>query len=142
MNLVHKDISLELDSISPANYSTNFSPSENYSINYKSEKVGTLRFRIGQNKQLLFYAGQVGYEIEEAFRGNRYATKAMLAILPHCFKYFPSIFITCNEDNIASIKTIEALPHEFLGVVLIPRNNIMYAEGDRTKRRYRLLNVP
>ena len=91
-------------------------------------------------KQILTYAGQIGYMVKEEYRGKRYATNALKAALPHCFQYFQSIFVTCDPDNIASIKTIESVPFKFHGIKKIPKTNIMYRLGMRKKRLYELIN--
>lgn len=134
------EITIVLNEIKQADYKKKFSPAHNFAIRAGDDTVGEIRFRIGQNKHLCNYAGQIGYDIDRRYRCNRYATKALKAILPHCFQYFPSLFITCNVDNIPSIKTIESVVHVYHGIVTIPKNTLMYREGNRKKRVYELLN--
>lgn len=138
LELHHSGVTLLLSAVLPADYAKAYCPTHSFDILVDSRTVGHLRFRIGQSKQILFYSGQLAYGIHEEHRGNRYATKALRAVLPHCLEYFPEIYITCDPDNVASRKTIEAVNHRFLGEVEVPRNNPMYRQGHRKMRRYAL----
>ena len=40
------------------------------------EHVGRIRLRVGWNDDIIKYAGQIGYAVEPAFRGRRYAERA------------------------------------------------------------------
>jgi len=137
-----EEIRIRLKRIIPGDYQQQFCPTHQFDIFRDWHRVGIINFRIGQNRQILRYAGQIGYTIYEPFRGNRYATKALGALLLHGFQYFPTLYITCDPDHIASIKTIEAFPHHYHGIVRIPCSNRMFREGAREKRVYELLPEP
>jgi len=133
-----EEIHIRLKRIIPGDYRHQLCPTHQFEVFRDWYLVGVINFRIGQSRQIMRYAGQIGYTIYEPFRGHRYATKALGALLPHGFAYFPTLFITCDPDHVASIRTIEAFPHDYHGIVEIPRSNRMYREGARAKRVYEL----
>ena len=139
LHLQNSEVTVSLSAVLRADYAKRYCPTHSFDILVDNVVVGAIRFRIGQSKHLLYYSGQIAYGIEAPYRGNRYATQALLAVLPHCFEYFPKIYVTCDPDNVASRRTIEAVSHEFLGLVEVPKNNPMYREGHRKKRRYVLM---
>ena len=53
--------------------------------------------------------------------------------------HMPHVDITCNTDNIPSIRTCEYLHAELLGTVEVPPDNIDYRNGSRMKYRYRIV---
>lgn len=77
-----------------------------FQIVENNEDVGRLVYRYGSD-ELLKYSGHIGYHIEEEFRGNNYAYKAVLELFN--LKHLDEVIITCDLDNIASQKTIEKL---------------------------------
>ncbi len=101
--------------------------------------VGTLRLRVGSNESLHLYAGHVGYEIDEAHRGHRYAARAVRLVVPLARRLgLEPLWITCDPENAASRRTCELLGAEFVETVAIPESHEMYAEGARLRSRYRL----
>jgi predicted acetyltransferase len=137
-DLACDEVALRLSKVTPGNYKKGWAPTHHFDILAHGTPVGKLRFRIGQSKHLRAYAGQIGYEIDEPYRGNRYATKALKAFLPHGFQYYRELYITCDVGNTPSRKTIEAVPHEYLGVSIVPKSNPMFKAGERRKRVYKL----
>lgn len=77
-----------------------------YDIVENNEEVGRLVYRYGSD-ELLKYCGHIGYHIDEAFRGNGYAYKAVLALFE--LIDMDEVIISCDLNNIASQKTIEKL---------------------------------
>lgn len=104
----------------------------------KSETIGGVNLRISNSRHIVMYAGHIGYGINEAYRGHRYAAKACNLIsqvaLDHGLK---TLWITCNPDNWASRRTCEILGCEFIEIVDLPENTDMYQRGERQKCRYR-----
>ncbi len=104
----------------------------------KSKPIGIVNLRIGNTRHLVMYAGHIGYGVEEAYRGHRYAAKACSLIrrvaLDHGLK---TLWITCNPDNWPSRRTCEILGCEFVEIVDLPENTDMYQQGERQKCRYR-----
>lgn len=75
--------------------------------------MGSCDLRIGHNENL-YYGGNIGYRVEEAYRGNHYAGKACLLLFELARKHdLQYLIITCNPDNAASRKTCEYAGENF-----------------------------
>ncbi len=98
--------------------------------------AGFINFRLGDSERILLYAGHIGYEVFEPYRGNRLALAACLAIGPFVRTIYESVIITCNPDNEPSRRTIERLGARFLNEIPVPPEEPAYANGSRAKRRY------
>jgi predicted acetyltransferase len=59
-------------------------------------------------------AGDIGFEIQESFRGHGYALQACRAIAPAVRLVDESVTVTCDPDNFASIRTTERLGGQFV----------------------------
>ncbi len=96
-------------------------------------KAGYCDLRIGMNPSLKIL-GQVGYQIDERFRGHHYALKAC-RLLFECAKELGmnQLLITCNPDNIPSRKTLEALNGKLEEIVSVPSDHECFQRGDRMK---------
>ena len=100
--------------------------------------VGKISFRIGHNYHS-YYNGNIGYEIDEKYRGNHYALMAcQLALKAARYHKMEKIFLTCDYDNAASYKTIEKLGADLVEEVLPPKDYIFYYEGMEIHRIYEL----
>lgn len=111
-----------------------------YYIIRKSDnmKVGKISIRIGNNFHS-YYNGHIGYEIAPEFRGNNYAYKASLMVLDVAkFHGMDFIYICCDQDNVASYKTIERLGAELVEICQVPKNYFAYKEGMKKQRIYKL----
>ncbi len=101
-------------------------------------QVGKISIRIGHNYHS-YFNGNVGYEINEEYRGNYYALEAVKLIIDvaryHCMNH---IILTCGETNIASYKSIEKLGAKLIEIVLPPKEYIFYYDGIKSHRIYRL----
>lgn len=101
------------------------------------EVIGYCDLRIGHNDKI-YVGGNIGYGINEAYRGNHYAAKACRLLFKLAKKHgLTYLIITCVPENIASAKTCEAAGGRFLEIVDIPEDNEMYAEGKRKVKMYR-----
>lgn len=99
--------------------------------------IGHCDLRIGHNDKT-YIGGNIGYGIDEEYRGHRYATKACKLLFKQAKKHdLDYLIITCVPDNIASARTCELAGGEFLEIADIPEDNEMYAEGKRAVRVYR-----
>jgi len=47
------------------------------------------------------------------------------------------VWITCNPDNIASIKTIEKIGAAYVETIDVPEENEIYQQGEFRKNRYK-----
>lgn len=101
------------------------------------KRLGICDLRIGHNDKL-YYGGNIGYRIEEEYRGHHYAGKACFLLFElarkHDMKY---LIITCNPDNYASRKTCEYAGGELLEIVELPEDNDMRGNGDSEKCIFR-----
>ena len=100
-------------------------------------KVGVCDLRIGHNDKL-YYGGNIGYRVDEPYRGNHYAGKACLLLFnlarKHDLKY---VIITCNPDNYASRKTCEYAGGKLLEIAELPPDNDMRERGETEKCIFR-----
>ena len=138
----YDDIVIRLDGISKADYSRDYVPSHNFGIYLAKEniKVGHIGFRIGISENLKKYAGQVGYEVEEPYRGNGYAGKALMALKKHMIHYMPYIYITCTPTNLASARTIEKAGGVLQEIIDVPKGKPTY-EGEGSQKSIYTINL-
>jgi predicted acetyltransferase len=93
--------------------------------------VGRVSIRHRLNDLLLRVGGHIGYVVVPEFRRQGYATAILrLALcIAHDKLGHDRVLVTCDDDNVASIKTIENN-----GGVL--ENVISGPDSDKPKRRY------
>lgn len=85
-----------------------------------NNKIGKISIRIGDNYHS-YYNGHMGYEINEAYRGNSYSYyAAMLVTVVAKAHKMKSLYITCRESNIASKKIIEKVGGKLQEITSIP----------------------
>jgi len=99
--------------------------------------VGHINFRVGDTEHVRVCAGHIGFEIGLQFRGHGYALQACRAIAPFVRSVSGTVTITCDPDNVASIRTIEHLGASFTDEVPVPVHDPHYKRGSRSKRRYK-----
>lgn len=93
--------------------------------------IGHCDLRIGHNEKT-YIGGNIGYGIEEEYRGNHYAAKACELLFKQAKKHgMDYLIITCIPDNIASSRTCEISGGELLEITNIPKDNEMYLKGKR-----------
>ncbi|NLA58919.1 MAG: GNAT family N-acetyltransferase [Firmicutes bacterium] len=132
------EIYLHLDRTADANEEKGYVPAYYFKIMRCEDdaEVGTCDLRIGHNHNTK-YAGNVGYEVYEAFRGNHYAAKACRLLFKLAKKHnMKEVVITCSPENTASRKTCEYAGAEFMGIVDLPEWHELYKEGQRKTCRY------
>lgn len=105
--------------------------------------VGKISIRIGNNFHS-YYNGHIGYEIFKEYRGNGMAYKACLLVIDVArFHDMDLIYLTCDESNVASYRTIEKLGAELVEICEIPKEYFGWHEGMEKQRVYRLdLEIP
>ena len=101
--------------------------------------VGNCSFRIWHTP-VIWFAGNIGYEIYEPFRGHRYASKACnllykLAIM-HDMDY---VIITCNVNNAASERSIQLAGGMFISEEDVPQDSEQYQKGSHRVKIYKVL---
>lgn len=110
----------------------------NIILNESKERIGKISIRIGHNYHS-YFNGNIGYEIDEAYRGHHYAIEACKMILSvakaHQMTY---IYLCYDEENVASYKTIEQLGGRLVEIILPPKDYFGYYEGMSRSRIYQL----
>jgi predicted acetyltransferase len=84
-------------------------PASNFWIIANDQYVGRMSIRHELNDWLRIYGGHIGYEIKLSARRKGYATQALKQAISYCqiILEIPELLLTCNDENIASYKTIE-----------------------------------
>ncbi len=88
-----------------------FVPSTQFVCVHLPEKtvVGVIQIRHRLNDNLLNFNGHIGYAVRPAWRGKGIAKWMLRMVLPHCKALgLASVLITCDKENEASRRTIEA----------------------------------
>jgi predicted acetyltransferase len=138
-SLTDGEISLELATQVPADPSKDWVAANHYQIlTATNQPVGRIDLRLGYTLTTTKYAGNIGYNIDEKFRGHHYAAKACLLLKPIAqAHHLDVLWITCNPDNWPSRKTCEYIGATFVEIVDLPETLDMYKAGERQKCRYR-----
>lgn len=99
--------------------------------------IGKCDLRIGHNDKT-YIGGNIGYGIDQPYRGHHYAAKACKLLFQQAKKHgLDYLIITCDPANVASYKTCEHAGGIFIETANIPEDNEMYAEGKRKVKIYR-----
>lgn len=135
------DLTLVVKELVPHDQVKNFVPGYVFSMHLDSvaEPVGAISLRLGDNYTLIMHAGQIGYGVDEAHRGQRLASRSVRLLKPLAKSHgFEELWITCDPDNLASRRTCELAGAELVEIVDLPSGSDMYDRGDRFKCRYRI----
>lgn len=138
--LKNEEIQLILEKTVNEDKEKEWLPAYHFAIcNNDGEKMGTCDLRIGHNDKV-YYGGNIGYRIEEMYRGHHYAGKACLLLFELARKHnLDYLIITCNPDNYASRRTCEYAGGQLLEIVELPEDNDMRLEGETEKCIYKFL---
>jgi tagatose 1,6-diphosphate aldolase len=138
--LADGDLRVILSKTTPADPVKRYVPGYEFEMrqNGSTVRAGAIRLRIGRTRPLIGWCGHIGYEVDEKYRGRRYAARSCLLVFPIAYAHgLRTIWITCDPKNIASRRTCEIAGGEYVDTVSVPRGTEMYAEGKRCVRRYR-----
>jgi len=103
------------------------------------EELGGINLRMGFCPHIERYAGHVGYAVHLQHRGHSYAARALRLLLPLASKLqINPLWITCDPENQASQRTLELVGAQFVEVVDVPADSVIFLSGKTRKRRYRL----
>ncbi len=139
--LVDGDLELVLVEAYAGNSELNYAPAYRFKMvnSFDGREMGRIDLRVGNTYDLRMYAGHIGYRVKEAYRGHRYAARAVRLLLPLARHHrLGTLWITCNPDNLASRRTCELAGLRFTEIVKLPPGSDMYQRGDRKKCRYQL----
>ena len=136
--LKSEEIRLELEKTVDGDPKKDWVPAYHFAIvNSEGVKVGGCDLRIGHNDKL-YYGGNIGYHVDEQYRGNHYAGKACLLLFELARKHgLEYVIITCNPDNYASRKTCEYAGGALLEIVPLPPDSDMWEKGETEKCIFR-----
>lgn len=92
---------------------------------------GRIDLRLGYNENI-YYGGNIGYGIQEAYRGHGYAGRACRMLEPLIRRHgMRRVIITCRPDNLPSRKTCENLGAQLVRYLPLPEHSELYGQGDR-----------
>jgi hypothetical protein len=116
-------------------------PAYDFAICKGGEKIGSINLRIGYGGgpfgQNLYYGGQIGYDINEAHRGNNYAVRACRLLIPVAQAHkIHTLLITNDQSNHASIRVCEKLGAKLIRTAPLPEWHDLYKEGQRFSNIY------
>ena len=139
--MIDDDLELVVSEMVSANPALDLVPAYKFRMVRRPDNVtvGRIDLRVGSPRVITMYAGHIGYSVEPAYRGHRYAARAVQLLIPLARHHDLSpLWITCNPDNYASRRTCELVGAEMVEIVDLPHDNDMYLIGERHKCRYRL----
>ena len=117
-------------------------PAYDFAICKGSEKVGEINLRIGYggfgpDESSLYYGGQIGYGVDEKYRGNGYAVRACQLLIPVAKAHgMIKLLITNDHTNTASRRVCEKLGARFVRLARLPEWHNLYQEGRRLSNIY------
>lgn len=132
--LQNDEITLKLEKTVEADPEREWLPAYHFAIcRSDGAKMGKIDLRIGYNHKV-YYGGNIGYSIEEVYRGHHYAGKACLLLFElarkHGMKY---LIISCNPLNTASRKTCEFAGGTLKEIAALPEDSDL-RQSEHTSR--------
>jgi RimJ/RimL family protein N-acetyltransferase len=129
-------VRLRFVQIIPRDPACGFVPAYHFRIlDANGADAGHINFRVGDTEHVRVCAGHIGFEVLAPARGHGYAFEACRALAPLVWSFYDSVTITCNPDNVASIRTIERLGARFIDEVPVPSHDPHF-QHSRSKKRY------
>ena len=102
-------------------------------------ELGVINLRVASTRHIEMFAGHIGYGVDPPHRGHRYATRSVRLLMPLARRLgLDPLWITCDPENTASRRCLELAGAEFVEVVDVPEDCIIYQNGYPRKCRYRL----
>ena len=137
------ELTLRLDQVYTAEGSPWAVPAYRFDVMAGDRRAGTISLRVGNDERLVRYAGHIGFGIDESFRGNRFAGRAVRLLLPLARSHgLGPLWLSCNPDNSSSMRVMEWLGAIYIETIDMPPDcERYYSRGERQKRRYRLEEI-
>lgn len=128
-----EEISLRLDHTAEADPVRGWVPAYYFDILDRTGQIfGICDLRVGHTEGL-YYGGNIGYAVDEPYRGCHYAAKACKLLFElarsHGMDY---LIITCQPTNLPSRRTCEILGGKLLEIAELPADNDMRLEDGHT----------
>ncbi len=140
--IVDNELILHLEQTVSADHEGGFLPFYKFKMMHVTDKtaMGEINLRIGYTDNVMFYRGNIGFTVYEAFRGRRYAERSCRLLVPLIRHHglYP-VWLTCNIDNEASRRAIENLGAIYVETRVMPEDfpyAAYYPVNARVKRRY------
>ena len=111
-----------------------------YDICFGKKVVGGIELSLMMNDYMYYY-GHIGYHILKHYRGHHFARSACILLMQEALREYgmQEFVVTCDPDNLASIKTIEGLPRfRFIEKVCVPCDHPLYHKGEKEKLVYKV----
>lgn len=130
-----EDMELKLLEYVNENLPQGFAPYTIYNIIVENQEVGRITLREGSDDER-YFEGHIGYSIYDDYQGHSYAYQACLLLKEKIDK--DHVIITCDPENIASLKTIEKLGCEYLETKSIPKHlKVLFTQEENVKKIYK-----
>lgn len=134
--LVDGELELVVVDRRPPDAAKGYVPAYDFEMRSDGRRAGRLHLRVGWAPGL-FCAGNIGYAVEEEFRGRHFAERACRLVLPLARRHGMTLLtITTEPDNIASRRTCERLGARLEEIVPVPEDHEMFGHGYRRVCRY------
>lgn len=101
--------------------------------------IGKCDLRVGHNENT-YYGGNIGYSIDEPYRGHHYAAKACKLIFKLAAMHkLDFVIITCSIDNKASSRTCLLAGGMLIDETNVPKDSDLYNSGVHRVLIYKFL---
>ena len=132
-DLKTEEIELRLEHTFSGDPVRNWVPAYYFDIlDHTGQKVGICDLRIGHNEGL-YYGGNIGYAVDEPYRGHHFAAKACKLLFElarwHELGY---LIITTQPTNQPSRRTCELLGGRLLEIAELPADNDLRVNDGHT----------
>jgi RimJ/RimL family protein N-acetyltransferase len=115
----------------PADPEKKLVPGYNFAVCRGGEKIGLINLRIGYTNGL-YFGGQIGYGIDEKYRGNGYAVRACRLLAPVAKAHGMKVLLITNDQaNTASKRVCEKLGTRLVRLARLPEWHDLYKQGQR-----------
>jgi len=135
--LTDGELRLELMHLSPRDLVKDWVPAFCFAMRCGESHAGQIQLRVGQMPELVLYRGHIGYGVDPAYRGKRFAARSVRLLLPLARALeLRRIVITCDPENMPSRRSIEIAGGTYENTVDLPESEEMYIAGARKRMRF------